>query len=107
MGLLRARRQPPPPSILQYLPSPVTAKYANEASRFWDLFYRRNETRFFKDRHYFAAEFPQLLTAGSVFEVGAAVRQGAAGRRPLPTQQRSTETTSAVSSRPGASALAV
>ncbi|KAL4436878.1 hypothetical protein ABPG75_004017 [Micractinium tetrahymenae] len=55
------------------VPPQLAARYAGEASRFWDLFYRRNETRFFKDRHYFAAEFPQLLTAGSVLEVGCGV----------------------------------
>lgn len=36
------------------------------------LFYRRNLDRFFKDRHYFDREFPELLKAGTVLEVGRA-----------------------------------
>ena len=44
-------------------------KYEREAGRYWDLFYRRNEDRFFKDRHYFDREFPELLTAKTVLEV--------------------------------------
>lgn len=67
------------PYICMTRPRPPAAKYAGEASRYWDLFYRRNETRFFKDRHYFAAEFPQLLTARSVFEVGTAVQENHVG----------------------------
>jgi methyltransferase-like protein 6 len=35
-------------------------KYEREAKRNWDLFYRRNETNFFKDRHYIEREFPQI-----------------------------------------------
>jgi methyltransferase-like protein 6 len=30
------------------------------AKRYWDLFYKRNETRFFKDRHWTAREFEEL-----------------------------------------------
>jgi hypothetical protein len=37
------------------------AKYDNEAGHFWELFYRRNADKFFKDRHYFDKEWPQLL----------------------------------------------
>jgi methyltransferase-like protein 6 len=35
-------------------------KYEREARKNWDLFYRRNETNFFKDRHYIEREFPQI-----------------------------------------------
>lgn len=39
------------------------------------MFYRRNRDRFFKDRHYFQREFPELLTAGTVLEVGLRLLQ--------------------------------
>lgn len=32
------------------------------ARRHWDIFYKRNETRFFKDRHWTTREFQELLT---------------------------------------------
>lgn len=32
-----------------------------DAKRFWDLFYKRNETRFFKDRHWTTREFKELV----------------------------------------------
>ena len=32
-----------------------------EAKRNWDLFYKRNQTNFFKDRHWITREFPELL----------------------------------------------
>lgn len=32
-----------------------------EASKHWDLFYKRNETRFFRDRHWTTREFSDLL----------------------------------------------
>lgn len=32
-----------------------------DAQRHWDLFYKRNETRFFKDRHWTTREFQELL----------------------------------------------
>ena len=35
-------------------------RYEREASKNWDLFYRRNRDRFFKDRHYLQAEWPEL-----------------------------------------------
>lgn len=49
-------------------------KYENEAGRYWDGFYRRNADRFFKDRHYFHKEFPQLLEGNlNILEVGCGV----------------------------------
>ncbi|KAF8949986.1 hypothetical protein BGZ46_004814, partial [Entomortierella lignicola] len=32
-------------------------KYKNEAAKNWDRFYKRNETRFYKDRHWIEREF--------------------------------------------------
>ena len=40
-------------------------KLETEAQRNWDLFYKRNETNFFKDRHWTTREFQELL-AGEV-----------------------------------------
>lgn len=49
-----------------------------EAKKNWDLFYKRNETRFFKDRHWTTREFCELTDCNSVenkilFEVGCGV----------------------------------
>lgn len=48
-----------------------------DAKKYWDLFYKRNDTRFFKDRHWTTREFAELVTMssrdGSIFEVGCGV----------------------------------
>lgn len=36
-------------------------KLEQEAKKNWDLFYKRNSTHFFKDRHWITREFPELL----------------------------------------------
>ena len=36
-------------------------KLEKEAPKNWDLFYKRNATNFFKDRHWTTAEFKELL----------------------------------------------
>jgi len=38
----------------------------NEARKHWDLFYKRNSTKFFKDRHWTLREFQDLSGAGLV-----------------------------------------
>ncbi|KAK4881469.1 hypothetical protein RN001_004788 [Aquatica leii] len=51
------------------------------ARKYWDLFYKRNETRFFKDRHWTTREFTELINDNHssnlerrvIFEVGCGV----------------------------------
>jgi len=35
-------------------------KYEKDAQRNWDIFYKKNQANFFKDRHYLIREFPEL-----------------------------------------------
>ncbi|XP_015173879.1 PREDICTED: methyltransferase-like protein 6 [Polistes dominula] len=50
-----------------------------DAKKHWDLFYKRNNTKFFKDRHWTTREFDELLGLGSdenknvLFEIGCGV----------------------------------
>lgn len=49
-----------------------------DAKKHWDLFYKRNDTRFFKDRHWTTREFNELLGTGAddqntLLEVGCGV----------------------------------
>ncbi|CAL7939853.1 unnamed protein product [Xylocopa violacea] len=50
-----------------------------DARKHWDLFYKRNDTRFFKDRHWTTREFNELLGLGTkedsnvLLEVGCGV----------------------------------
>jgi len=37
-----------------------------DSQRNWDLFYKRNTTNFFKDRHWITREFPEILSLVSV-----------------------------------------
>lgn len=36
-------------------------KLEKDAKKNWDLFYKRNSTNFFKDRHWITREFPEIL----------------------------------------------
>ncbi|KAL1131206.1 hypothetical protein AAG570_010824 [Ranatra chinensis] len=45
----------------------LSEKLEKEAKKHWDLFYKRNETRFYKDRHWTMREFEEL----AFLEVGA------------------------------------
>ena len=44
-------------------------KLEQDAKKNWDLFYKRNSTHFFKDRHWITREFPELLGPSSVESV--------------------------------------
>lgn len=52
-------------------------KLETDAKKNWDLFYKRNETRFFRDRHWTIREFEQLVDMDgqpkTLFEVGCGV----------------------------------
>ncbi|KAG0205270.1 Methyltransferase-like protein 6 [Mortierella sp. GBA30] len=50
-------------------------KYKNEAAKNWDRFYKRNETRFYKDRHWIEREFTVFKADQplSCLEVGCGV----------------------------------
>uniref|UniRef100_A0A1E1X4C2 tRNA N(3)-methylcytidine methyltransferase n=1 Tax=Amblyomma aureolatum TaxID=187763 RepID=A0A1E1X4C2_9ACAR len=50
-------------------------KLEAEAQKNWDLFYKRNETRFFKDRHWTKREFEELAGGGA--EASSAGNDGA------------------------------
>ncbi|KAI8618908.1 S-adenosyl-L-methionine-dependent methyltransferase [Chytriomyces sp. MP71] len=57
----------------------IKNKLINEAPKNWDLFYKRNTTNFFKDRHWTWREFPELVESASwdqgarLLEVGCGV----------------------------------
>nr|XP_049698257.1 tRNA N(3)-methylcytidine methyltransferase METTL6 [Helicoverpa armigera] len=43
------------------IPEAKAARLEKEAKRHWDIFYKRNETKFFKDRHWTTREFQELI----------------------------------------------
>lgn len=83
------QEDPPSPSPSSQLVSPAPnvsesssgiseywqQKYRQDAAKNWNLFYRRNQTRFFKDRHWIEREFPELFASSAyiVLEVGSGV----------------------------------
>ena len=40
-------------------------KFEQEAQKNWDIFYKRNTTKFFKDRHWTRREFADLVNSSS------------------------------------------
>ncbi|XP_017049907.1 tRNA N(3)-methylcytidine methyltransferase METTL6 [Drosophila ficusphila] len=62
-----------------FVPEFKANKLETDAQRNWDIFYKRNETRFFKDRHWTTREFQELLDQEAseekrtLFEVGCGV----------------------------------
>ncbi len=50
-------------------------KYRQDLGKNWNLFYARNSTNFFRDRHWIKQEFPELTEKEglSIFEVGCGV----------------------------------
>ncbi|GFR51588.1 hypothetical protein Agub_g14009, partial [Astrephomene gubernaculifera] len=62
------------PEDLSDVPAHLADRYEVQAGRYWDLFYRRNTTKFFKDRHYLHKEFPDLVAGpATLLEVGCGV----------------------------------
>ncbi|CAI5473004.1 unnamed protein product [Closterium sp. Yama58-4] len=59
----------------------MRGKYEREARRYWDLFYKRNGERFFKDRHYLHHEWALYLRGdgGAGAEAEAGTEGGNAG----------------------------
>ncbi|KAL4719062.1 hypothetical protein ACJJTC_015401 [Scirpophaga incertulas] len=43
------------------IPEAKATKLERDAKRHWDIFYKRNETKFFKDRHWTTREFQELI----------------------------------------------
>ncbi|KAI5630813.1 methyltransferase domain-containing protein [Phthorimaea operculella] len=43
------------------IPEAKAARLEKEAKRHWDIFYKRNETKFFRDRHWTTREFQELI----------------------------------------------
>ncbi|KAJ2946726.1 hypothetical protein O0L34_g12784 [Tuta absoluta] len=43
------------------IPEVKAARLEREAKRHWDIFYKRNETKFFRDRHWTTREFQELI----------------------------------------------
>ncbi|XP_041973866.1 tRNA N(3)-methylcytidine methyltransferase METTL6 [Aricia agestis] len=43
------------------IPETKAARLEKEAKRHWDIFYKRNETKFFRDRHWTTREFQELI----------------------------------------------
>lgn len=51
-------------------------KLEKEAQKNWDLFYKRNSTNFFKDRHWTTREFQELTACREVRPTPSSVKGG-------------------------------
>jgi hypothetical protein len=67
----KAEAEPPMRPYLQ-------EKLEKDAQRNWDVFYMRNTTNFFKDRHWIHREFPELAPTGDVSVCSQVVGQSLA-----------------------------
>lgn len=56
-----------------HLASHIQQKFETQAHKMWEVFYRNNGNRFFKDRHYILREFPEIREIGILQEVGCGV----------------------------------
>jgi len=45
---------------VETIPDKMYKKYDSDANKFWDKFYKNNQTNFYKDRHYLTKEFTEL-----------------------------------------------
>ena len=74
-------------------------KYEKDARKNWDVFYKNNQDKFFKDRHYFAREFPHI------FHEGANVGGGGDDESDGPALEASDGKDAASTSRPSAACV--
>ena len=74
-------------------------KYEKDARKNWDVFYKNNQDKFFKDRHYFAREFPHI------FHEGADVGGGGDDESDGPALEASDGKDAASTSRPSAACV--
>ncbi|KAJ7958379.1 Methyltransferase [Quillaja saponaria] len=75
-------QQEPPPRLQIYSTSSAGVspfwkeKYERDAKKYWDVFYKRHQDRFFKDRHYLDKEWGCYFSAAErqvILEVGCGV----------------------------------
>ncbi|MCO5586123.1 hypothetical protein L7F22_040063 [Adiantum nelumboides] len=59
----------------------LTDKYENDANKYWDLFYKRNSNKFFKDRHYLRKEWGEYFE--KVVPPANPKLQGVSSERPV------------------------
>lgn len=62
--------------LIMVVPPFWQEKYKREAGKNWDKFYKRNQNKFFKDRHWLQREFPDLAALSesqTLLEVGCGV----------------------------------
>eukprot|EP00803_Ostreobium_quekettii_P003831 evm.model.scf_404.3 EVM.evm.TU.scf_404.3 scf_404:66256-70198(+) len=53
------------------VPQYLVDKYEQRARKYWETFFKRNEDRFFKDRHYIDTELPEVTWSNvTILEVG-------------------------------------